>query len=154
MLLNFFRKVKPLGSREEFCWLWTGAKDNKGYGLFRKAPKKIIRAHRFSFEMFCGAIKRGHLVCHKCDNPSCVNPIHLFEGTYQDNIDDCIAKNRRRYVSGELHGNSKLTNAEAEKIRILSTNGLSQRQLAEQFKVSYVLVNNIVRGKTYSQVSQ
>lgn len=79
------------------CWVWTRHFFDDGYGKF-KGPgpdHKTLQAHRYAYELFVGPIPEGMLVCHKCDNPPCVRPDHLFIGTHIDNIKDCIAKGRR-----------------------------------------------------------
>ncbi len=86
------------------CWIWTGtlmkARKVNGrtflpYGVFNHKAK-TYRAHRMSWTVFKGEIPIGMLVCHKCDNPKCVNPNHLFIGSHQDNATDCAKKNRTR----------------------------------------------------------
>ena len=77
---------------ENSCWIWLGSKDKDGYGKM-SICKKDIRAHRFSFYIYWGFIKQK-LICHSCDNPSCVNPNHLWIGTHKQNRRDCVNKKR------------------------------------------------------------
>jgi hypothetical protein len=79
------------------CWNYTAYKNDLGYGRLRSNGKQVL-AHRLSYESFHGALPKELLVCHKCDNPSCVNPDHLFLGTNTDNIRDSINKGRRDCV--------------------------------------------------------
>jgi hypothetical protein len=79
---------------EKECHNWTGLKNKRGYGKIR-FKNKHYRAHRLSYEVFMGAIADGLYVCHTCDNPSCVNPKHLFLGTDMDNKKDMVKKNRQ-----------------------------------------------------------
>ncbi len=76
-------------NKTDFCWLWTGTKDKKGYGHFDGN-----KAHRVAFFLEYKRINKDLLICHRCDNPSCVRPDHLFEGTYSDNAKDSYAKGR------------------------------------------------------------
>lgn len=77
------------------CWPWTAGKANGGYGAIRYNGS-IYRAHRIAWTIANGAIPQGMLVLHKCDNPPCCNPAHLFIGTHKDNSQDMARKGRTR----------------------------------------------------------
>lgn len=128
------------------CWEWTKYKNSKGYGslTFRK---RAIRAHRLAWELTNGPIPEGVMVLHKCDNPSCINPDHLFLGTNDDNMKDCASKGRIRNNSyrGEKSNLVKLT---AEKVlEIKRLKGVkSQYEIARQFGVTQGCIGRIHRG--------
>jgi hypothetical protein len=90
---RFLEKVSiPVDLSE--CWEWTASK-KKGYGQF-KWNGKMVLAHRYSYLMFNGELIDGLVIMHRCDNPSCVNPNHLDQGTYKDNMQDCLSKGRHK----------------------------------------------------------
>jgi hypothetical protein len=81
------------------CWVWTGGVDGGGYGQFRlRSRVPMVKAHRLAWELIVGPVPDGLWVLHKCDNPPCCHPGHLFVGTPSDNARDAIAKGRHRNV--------------------------------------------------------
>ncbi len=143
----------PKADRGEGCWEWRGYR-KRGYGyvvIARKPRLREVRAHRIAYVLSYGDIPDGMLVCHHCDNPSCVRPDHLFLGTYADNHADMDQKGRRGHgrVYGEAHGRSKLSCAKAAEIRRLTEAGRSHRQLAVQFGVSPTAIRLVQSGRTW-----
>lgn len=112
--INAFRSL-IMGFSEDKCWNWEGALDSLGYGHLSIKCVKVL-AHRFSFAVFNGRDPQK-FVCHRCDNPRCVNPDHLFEGTQTDNMHDCSVKCRFNDRRGELNPTRKLSDQKVLEIR-------------------------------------
>lgn len=148
---NFWKKVE----KTDDCWFWRGAISNTGYGnfCFRKKNKLIQNgAHRFSYILQYGKIPRRKFVCHKCDNPSCVNPLHLFVGTNSENIKDSFNKGRIP-IRGEKHYRAKLTDESVRHIRNLyATKKYIQLQLAEKFGVTRRHISFIVNKQKWAHI--
>lgn len=133
------------------CWNWTGGKDPDGYGIFR-VNGKSRRAHRVAWGQIYGKIPRGLRVLHHCDNPSCINPEHLFLGTDQDNVLDAFSKGRRFGPKGEKHGRSKLTDSQVLKIKRRLSSGELHKAIARDFGVRRQTISLIAEGKTWRHI--
>ena len=133
------------------CWIWTASTAGKGYGQFRiPGTRRNVYAHRLSWEMRNGPVPDGKLVCHRCDNPLCVNPAHLFLGDAEANLKDMAAKGRHLY--GERNAQAKLTEKQVRAIHALAAKGASQRAISEKFGVGQMTINRIVRGLRWRHV--
>lgn len=109
----------------------------------------MYKAHRFSYETFVGPLDKTQLVCHRCDNPSCVNPSHLFVGTYKDNAHDKIEKGRQRTGRNTKH--RWLSFETAESMRSDHSAGMTYNQLAEKYKTSKAQISRVITGKTWNK---
>ena len=142
---------------ESGCWDWLAHRTAKGYGGFRIGGKEI-QAHRVSWIIHNGEIPKdtsGNTlhVLHKCDNPQCTNPDHLFLGTNADNMMDRDNKGRQANHEGENSNSSKLTEAEVLEIRkIYALGRLSQIKIAKKYSVNNRQVSNIVTRKAWKHI--
>jgi hypothetical protein len=145
---RFDAKVMP--ELNSGCWLWTGAVNVSGYGLFY-IGWDVLRAHRYSYERANGKLKDGQVVMHKCDNPICVNPSHLAAGSQLENIADMIAKKRARrgIFKGEDNASAKLTEGAVRSIRASS---MSLAELSMQYDVAKTTVWCIKTGKSWRHI--
>lgn len=130
---------------ERGCWEWVGYRSNTGYGCTTKDGVRYM-AHRLSYELFVGPLEADKLVCHKCDNPRCVNPEHLFLGTSADNMADMVAKGRDANRRGERHYKAKLTARDVELIR---AGDQAVKCLADMYGVGISTIYRARRGDSW-----
>jgi hypothetical protein len=144
--IRFWRHVNKTDS----CWEWVGRKHKFGYGVI-VVDGKSKRASRVVWELTNGTIPEGLEVCHKCDNPPCVNPSHLFLGTHADNMKDMVKKGRVNALCGENNINAKLTWSQVSEIReVLKSyhHGL-YRELARKYGVDQKIIHCIRDNKIW-----
>lgn len=141
ILERFWSKV-TIPADIDKCWEWMAGQKNFGYGAF-KGEGKTVQAHRFSWELANGPITDNSYVLHKCDNPKCVNPSHLYLGTHADNTRDMM--DRKRYSRGERHHQSKLNQAMVADIREKAGKGQSFVSLAKEYGISRTTIANAVK---------
>jgi hypothetical protein len=140
--LNVYKHIRLVGE----CFEFTGSKDESGYGLIR-FKGKVQRTHRVIWIIKNGPIPKGMMVLHKCDNPPCCNPEHLFLGSQDDNMKDMVSKGRQADQSGERNGNSFLTKEVIKNIR--KENG-TLVSVAKKFGIGKSTVSLIRRGEYWA----
>ena len=141
---RFWSKVDKSGD----CWEWKAYRDKDGYGNI-SIDNKTIRAHRVSWELENGKIN-GELQClHKCDNPPCVNPAHLFLGTNQDNVTDKV--NKGRNPQGSQSKLSKLTDADVDEIREHG-DYFTRQEIANYYGIQKAAVQKILYYKRWNHI--
>lgn len=167
---NFFKHVE----KSDGCWEWSGKRNPQGYGICR-FKNKISRAHRVSIELHLGRpTPTGLEVCHKCDNPPCVNPDHLFEGTRSENIRDAVSKGRFEHnkwiprpggkdhymikdpfkYCGEKHYNSRLSQDDVVSILNRIKSGFMNKDIAIEFNVDPSLISGIKIGRIWKHIER
>lgn len=138
--------------KKDGCWDTKKKCFDSGYFSINTGKRKSILAHRVSWMIYKGPIPDGLWVLHRCDNPRCTNPDHLFLGTPSDNMRDCINKNRKNPPFGSSHYNVLLNDDKVKDIRILIEQGYSQSNIGKKFNVSPSTIQNIADGKTWKHV--
>ena len=151
------------------CWNWSGTKRPDGYGVLGAGGRSagLVRAHRLSWRLHNGEIPNGMFVCHHCDNPGCVNPVHLFLGSAKENNADmrlkgrgsnppkqCGSRNYRRQnpPHGESNPASKVTWEIVAEIRALYASGMTAPALAKMVGLSRGQTWQIVTNKAWKAV--
>lgn len=182
------RWYKPAGSpvtldtvwsrvnKSDECWIWLGSTNGKGYG-FMRVGKKSVGVHRIVYELVHGHIPEGMLVLHRCDNPTCCRPEHLFLGTYSDNGIDMTAKGRNivqthperlarglrngahthpdKRRRGELNGRAILgADRVAEARNLYATGKYKLKDLADKFGMSVSGIHHAIHGKNWKHLTQ
>jgi len=137
------------------CWEWTGSMQNSGYGYviakyeIDKEMRRVgIGAHRRSYELFVGDLIDGMVIAHTCDNKKCVNPIHLFQCTQKENLNDMF--NKGRASINEKHYKCKLSNEEIQEIKL---SDLKVCKIARKYNISHSYVSQIRSGKRRKHAS-
>jgi len=160
------------------CWEWQGQRNIKGYGVLAIRGAQKVATHRMMYRIYYGMNPRELLVCHKCDNPPCCRPDHLFLGTTQENMNDAVLKGRKaklhpstaphlnfgesiakgqRAANYTKHGsqnpNTILTDNDVRTIRARWASGsVTQVQLAKDYGMDALAINRIIRRKTWKYV--
>lgn len=150
--------AKVIRADGDACWGWSGSADDDGYGQIRAEGRrgKLLKAHRVSWEIHYAAIPDGLNVLHRCDNPPCSNPAHLFLGTLAENSQDAARKGRLVYQQhpercrrGERAHAAKLTALQVVEIRRLRAEGWTQTRLARHVGVTQAAIWFLLKGRTW-----
>lgn len=153
LIPRFWGKVdKSAGNYE--CWLWTGRHDPKGYGYFDFSARSPRPAHRVAYLLAYGDFPQNLAVCHHCDNPSCVNPKHLFLGTLAENNRDMREKGRGKNPPRIIRrgANSPMAKLTEENARLIKKSTIPLKDAALMFGVSPGLISMIRNGRRWSHL--
>jgi hypothetical protein len=146
--IRFWNRI----TKTDKCWLWDRPHKQHKYGIL-KVGKKLMFAHRFSWEIHNGTIPKDLDVLHRCDNPSCVNPEHLFLGTHQQNMKDRNNKGRQAFLKGSKNGQAILTEDQVIKIReFRSICKTPVKELANMFCVSVCCIEDILYNRSWRHI--
>lgn len=146
---RFLSRVKK-GAPDE-CWPYQGYK-LRGYGYVTEGAGKACSAHRYMYRLVFGEVPNDKVVCHKCDNPPCCNPNHLWLGSNAENVQDMWRKGRGKQAvppKGEAHMSAKLTEAD---VRFIRTSKEPRPALAKRYGVDWSSIDKIQKGKTWKHV--
>lgn len=133
------------------CWRWVGNCPGGRHGHFAMGSD-TVKAHRWIYEFVKGPIEPGQLIRHACDNPWCVNPTHLLQGTAKDNVADMHERGRNADRRGEKHPMRKLVASDIYQIRSLGQRGMTQKEIAADVGISRQQVGRILRGSSWGHI--
>lgn len=138
---------------ESGCWEWQRSRAGRGYGTISFHHKNYY-LHRAIYRILIGKVSNEMDVLHKCDNPPCFNPNHLFLGTAKDNVEDMIKKGRMNYISmpGIKNGMCKFSNQIVSEIRKDYKSGIQPRYLRAKYKISHAQLWRITSNRTRKEV--
>lgn len=175
--LPFWPRFLDRVNKTESCWIWTGFKDKGGYGVLRRNGSSV-RAHRAILELkLARKISHGMLACHTCNNPSCVNPEHIYEGSPKENTADMFKAGRHAsqfktdwkcyatgadhhwtkdptHAVGENNGRAKLSEPEVISIISRLASGEKRSIIAKEFNVTWTTIANIGNGKLWKHIKR
>lgn len=139
------------------CWVWKRSKNKQtGYGAcVGPKPKQQNTAHRLSYELYYGEIPSGLHVCHRCDNPPCCNPAHLFLGTVRDNMQDMIAKGRANHEGKHPNpAGRKLSESQVKEIKIKILSGKQTLiSIAKEYNINISSIKRIKKGESWENIT-
>lgn len=147
---RFWSKVDKGGDDE--CWPWRGTFGTSGYGSYKSLGGSMRAASREVYEMTHGPLSSEMVVCHSCDNRSCVNPKHLWAGTVKQNNHDRDAKGRQVGPKGETHPKARLTADQVREIRAMRAANRSYAEIRVKFPVTSSMIWQITTGRTWKSV--
>jgi hypothetical protein len=146
--LRFHAKYIRKGAGD--CWEWQGARKPSGHGNFALTQQNFVTASHYALILATGGRPEGAYACHRCDNPPCVNPAHLYWGTAQDNMNNQLARGRR--PRGTEHARALLTEEQVIEIRERYAAGETTKAIEIDFGLKYNVAGPIVHGKTWAHV--
>ena len=139
---------------ENGCWIWQGSKKLNGYGQMGYKTRSSECAHRVAYWELVGPLPAGQVVRHTCDNPACVNPMHLLAGTYADNSQDMRARGRANYANA-CKGSAVKHLAKLNETLVLEIRqcvGIPQKILAQTYGVTPAVIGKVLARKTWRHV--
>lgn len=145
IVLRYLSRVVMQGLNDE-CWVWCGYRNSEGRGVIDAGGKKML-ASRLGWKLFVGILSEGECVCHRCDNPSCVRPSHLFKGSQKDNVRDCISK--KRFARGSRREGAILNDSI---VREILGSSEQQKVLADMYGVDPSVISRVKSGKAWGHV--